>query len=172
MEADTEKSKSMLKDLIQYLRTTLSKTRNDITTIGEEMEIIRAYLNIFKIRMGDRLQYHIDVPDNIKDIQFQPMLIQPLVENAIRHGLEPEIQGGEIRVHGALNGNVLRIEVTDTGAGLFENSHPGMGIDNIRERVKSLYGEKGRLILKENQPSGVKAILEVPYEPDQGHHRG
>jgi LytS/YehU family sensor histidine kinase len=172
LDSDLEKGKSMLTDLIQYLRTTLSKTRNDTTTIDGEMEIIRAYLNIFKIRMGDRLQYHIDIPDNIKDIPFQPMLIQPLVENSIRHGLEPEIQGGEIWIRGTPDGDILRIEITDTGAGLYENSHPGMGIENIRERLKSLYGDKGRLILKENQPSGVKAILEVPYEPDQGYHSG
>jgi sensor histidine kinase YesM len=172
LDSDPENGKTMLKDLMQYLRTTLSKTRNETTTIGGEMEIIRAYLNIFKVRMGDRLQYQIDVPDNIKNISFQPMLIQPLVENAIRHGLEPEIKGGAIWLRGAIDGDTLRIEVVDTGAGLYENSHPGMGINNIRERLKSLYGDKGRLILKENQPSGVRAIIEFPYEPDQSYHRG
>ena len=172
LDSDLEKGKSMLSDLMQYLRTTLSKTRNNTTTMGGEMEMIRAYLNIFKIRMGDRLHYKIDIPENIKDIPFQPMLIQPLVENAIRHGLEPEIKGGDILIRGALDGDTLRIEIIDTGAGLYENSNPGMGIENIRERLRSLYGNKARLTLKENQPTGVRAIIEVPYEPNQSHHRG
>ncbi|MBN1849778.1 MAG: histidine kinase [Deltaproteobacteria bacterium] len=163
LDSDLENGKTMLKDLIQYLRTTLSKTRDNATTVGGEMEMIRAYLSIFKVRMGDRLQYNIDIPDNIKDISFHPMLIQPLVENAVKHGLEPEIKGGEIRILGALDKDTLRIEITDTGAGLYENSNPGMGIENIRERLKSLYGDKGRLTLKENKPSGVRAIIEVPY---------
>jgi len=166
MDTDLEKARSMLKDLMQYLRTTLSKSRRESTTLGEEMDLIRAYLNIFKIRMGDRLRYRIDIPDDLKDIPFPPMLVQPLVENAVRHGLEPEITGGEIWIRSAVDGDTLRLEVTDTGAGLYENSNPGMGIANIRERLKSLYGEGGRLILEENRPSGLRAIIEVPYERD------
>lgn len=166
LDTDLEKGRHMLKDLIRYLRATLTRTRGDRTTLGEEMEMIRAYLNIFKIRMGERLSYRIDIPDRIKDSPFQPMLIQPLVENAIRHGLEPEIQGGEIRVRGEVKGDTLTLEVMDTGAGLYENSNPGMSIDNIRGRLKSLYGERGRLILEGNQPSGLRAIIEVPYEAD------
>jgi len=171
LNTDLEKGKSMLVDLMQYLRTTLSKTRGDTTTVGEEMEIIKAYLNIYKIRMGDRLRYRIDIPDSLRDFPFQPMLIQPLVENAVRHGLEPEVEGGEILIRGAVYEDTFRLEIMDTGAGLYENSNPGMGIDNTRERLKSLYGDKGRLILEENQPSGLKAIIEVPYEPDKGDHR-
>jgi sensor histidine kinase YesM len=172
LDTDLEKSKSMLNDLIHYLRTTLSKTRDAITTIGEEMQIVEAYLKIFKIRMGDRLKYGIEIPDNVKNSSFQPMLIQPLVENAIRHGLEPKINGGEIWIRGSIDGNILRLEIIDSGVGLYENSNPGMGIDNIKERLKSLYGDKGRLILNENHPSGLKAIIEVPYEANQSNHRG
>jgi len=172
LDTDPDKGKSMLEDLMHYLRTTLSKTRDAVTTIGEEMQIVEAYLKIFKIRMGERLRYKIGIPDDLKSIQFYPMLIQPLVENAIRHGLEPKINGGEIWVNGAIDGSILRIEIMDTGIGLYENSNPGMGIDNIKERLKSLYGDKGRLILKENRPSGLKAIIEVPYEGNQSSHRG
>ncbi|MFC1884676.1 sensor histidine kinase [Thermodesulfobacteriota bacterium] len=164
LDTDLDKGKSMLEDLIHYLRTTLSKTRDAVTTIGEEMQIVEAYLKIFKVRMGERLEYNISIPDEIKNIEFHPMLIQPLVENAIRHGLEPEIKGGEIWIKGSMDGNILRLEIADTGVGLYENSNPGMGIDNIKERLKSLYGDEGRLILKENHPSGLKAIIEVPYE--------
>jgi LytS/YehU family sensor histidine kinase len=136
------------------------------------MQIVEAYLKIYKVRMGDRLQYDISIPDELKKIRFHPMLIQPLVENAIKHGLEPKINGGEIWINCSMDGNILRLEINDTGVGLYENSNPGMGIDNIKERLKSLYGDEGRLILKENQPSGVKAIIEVPHEAGQGDHRG
>jgi len=170
IDTDLETGKSMLVNLMQYLRTTLSKTRQDTSTIGREMELISAYLNIFKIRMGQRLRFKMDIPEKITNLAFPPMLIQPLVENAIKHGLEPEIEGGGILIRGEIAGDRIRIEITDTGHGFYENSDPGMGIENIRQRLQSLFGGRGRLILEENRPSGLKAIIEVPYEPDQGDH--
>ena len=166
LDNDLDKGKLMLEDLMHYLRTTLSKTRSFVTTIGAEIEIVESYLNIFKIRMGKRLSYKVSIPDALKTIPFHPMLIQPLVENAIKHGLEPKINGGEILINGSIDGDMLRIEITDTGVGFSENSNPGMGIDNIKERLKYLYGERGQLILKENLPSGLKTVIEVPYEGD------
>ncbi len=166
LDRDLTKSKSMMEDLIHYLRTSLSKTRQENTTIGQEMEMIRAYLNIFKVRMEDRLMYTIDIPDQIKYFKFPPMLLQPLVENAIKHGLEPKIDGGEIAITGEEKGDILRLTITDTGLGLHGNGNSGFGLSNIKERLHSLFGDKGRLILEENQPSGMKAIIEVPYDRD------
>ena len=166
LETDLDKGKCMLEDLIHYLRTALSKTRGDTTTIGQEMEMIRAYMNIFKVRMGERLRYKVDVPDKINDIPFPPMLIQPLVENAIKHGLEPKIEGGEVFIHGEENEEILRLEIADTGVGFYEDGNFGTGLSNIRERLQSLYGDKGRLILEENRPCGLKAIIEVPRARD------
>jgi sensor histidine kinase YesM len=166
LETDLDKGKCMLEDLIHYLRTALSKTRGDTTTIGQEMEMIRAYMNIFKVRMGERLRYKVDVPDKINDIPFPPMLIQPLVENAIKHGLEPKIEGGEVFIHGEENEEILRLEIADTGVGFYEDGNFGTGLSNIRERLISLYGDKGRLILEENRPCGLKAIIEVPRARD------
>jgi sensor histidine kinase YesM len=171
LETDLEKGKYMLEDLIHYLRTSLSKTRSDTTTIGQEMEMIRSYMNIFKVRMGNRLQYQVDVPDTIENIPFPPMLIQPLVENAIKHGLEPKIEGGKVFISGKENEEVLRLEIADTGVGLYEESDPGTGLSNIRERLQSIYGDKGRLILEDNRPCGLKAIIEVPYARDKSDHR-
>jgi sensor histidine kinase YesM len=171
LETDPDKGKHMLEDLIRYLRTSLSKTRGDITTIGQEMEMIRAYMNIFKVRMGDRLRYNIDIPDNLRALPFSPMLIQPLVENAIKHGLEPKIEGGEVSISGEKIGETLRFEIADTGVGLYKDSALGTGLSNIKARLQSLYGETGRLILEENQPCGLKAIIEVPHARDQSHHR-
>jgi sensor histidine kinase YesM len=171
-ETDLEKGKHMLEDLIHYLRTSLSKTRGDTTTIGQEVEMIRAYMNIFKVRMGDRLKYKIDIQDKIKGIQFSPMLIQPLVENAIKHGLDPKIEGGEVFIRAEENGEILRLEIADTGVGLYEEGNLGTGLANIRERLQSLYGDKGRLILEQNRPCGLKAIIEVPYAKGQSNHCG
>ena len=161
-DTDPERGKSMLEDLIHYLRSSLSKTREKTSTIGHEVELIQAYINIFKVRMGDRLRYHIDVPDSIRDVPFPPMLVQPLVENAIKHGLEPRIEGGEISFRAEEEGGILRFEISDTGLGFNEDGEIGVGLSNVKERLQSLYGDKGRLILEENQPSGLKAIIEIP----------
>jgi len=163
LDTDPQRGKSMLVDFIHYLRASLSKIRKDQTTLGQEMEMIRAYLSIFKVRMGDRLTYTIDLPKHLEALAFPPMLIQPLVENAIKHGLEPRVDGGEIRISGMENDGLLRLEVADSGSGFLQERDAGMGLSNIRERLKSMYGNRGRLILEENQPHGLKAILEVPH---------
>jgi len=164
LDIDLLKAKKMMRDFIHYLRTSLSRSRQDTGTIGQEIEMIQAFLNLFKVRMEDRLDFTIDVPDQIKTFPFPPMLLQPLVENSLKHGLEPKIKGGKISISAEQVENILRFTVIDTGLGLNFAQNPGVGLSNIRERLQSLYGEQGRLILKENQPSGVEAIIEVPYE--------
>ncbi len=163
LDTNPKKGKSMLVDFIQYLRASLSKIREEQATLGQEMEMIQAYLSIFKVRMGDRLRYKIDLPKKLAAISFPPMLIQPLVENAIKHGLEPKVDGGEIRIRGIEKDGILRLEVVDTGGGFTEERDSGMGLSNIRERLQSLYGNSGRLVLEENQPQGLKATIEVPH---------
>ncbi len=173
LDREPEKGKSMLSDLTRYLRTSLSKTRRDISTVGQEIALIQDYLKIFKVRMGERLRFGIEVPDDLRDRPFPPMLIQPLVENAIKHGIEPKIDGGEISIRADTNMNSsIRVEVADTGLGLHEGSDQGIGLTNIRERLESLYRGKALLILEENKPSGLKAIIEVPGETSQSHHSG
>ena len=125
--------------------------------------MIEAYLNIFKVRMGDRLQYEIDLPNHLESILFPPMLIQPLVENAIKHGLEPKIDGGKILIRGIEKNGRLRLEVHDTGVGFKGERNFGMGLSNIRERLSSLFGNDGRLRLEENSPHGLIATIEVPH---------
>jgi hypothetical protein len=92
------------------------------------------------------------------------MLLQPLVENAVKHGLEPKMEGGKIMIKAVEENDLIRIEVIDTGLGFSSFEKPGVGIGNVKERIKLLYGEKGRLILEENKPNGVKAIIEVPKQ--------
>jgi LytS/YehU family sensor histidine kinase len=162
IDTDPIKGKSMLLDLIHYLRTSLSRTLPVATTLDQEMNIIKAYLNIQKVRMGERLRFKIDLPDGLQKHPFPPMLLQPLVENAVKHGLEPAIEGGEILIKVLEENSFIRIEVQDTGNGFSSYDAAGVGITNVRERIKLLYGDKGRLILEANVPHGVKAIIEVP----------
>jgi len=163
LDTDPEKGKSMLEDFTRYLRTSLSKIRGQTTRLGHEMEMISAYLNIFKVRMGDRLQFNIDLPSDLEETPFPPMLIQPLVENAIKHGVEPKVEGGEIFIRTHLNHNLLRVEISDTGVGFKGDREDGLGLANIRDRLQALYGNGGRLVLVQNQPEGVKATIEVPH---------
>jgi LytS/YehU family sensor histidine kinase len=162
IDTNPVKGKTMLTDLIHYLRTTLSRTRHDLITLDQETEMIRAYLNIIKIRMGDRLRYEILVPESLKSYPFPPMLLQPLVENAVKHGLEPKIEGGKLSIKVTETEHGLKIEVMDTGLGLTSGHGSGVGITNVRERLHLLYGEKGRLSLEENKPNGLRVIIEVP----------
>jgi len=163
LDTNPKKGKSMLVDFIQYLRASISKIREEKATLGQEMEMIEAYLNIFKVRMGERLQYRIDLPESLKANSFPPMLIQPLVENAIKHGLEPKIDGGEILIRGIEKDGRLRLEVHDTGMGFKGERDSGMGLSNIRERLSSLFGNNGRLRLEEKSPHGLIATIEVPH---------
>ncbi len=166
METDDDKARAMLSDLIKYLRTTLAMTRETTTTIGQEMAVVRAYINIFKLRMGDRLTYRIEVPDDICAQPLPPMLIQPLVENAILHGIDPLVDGGKIIVRVEKRTHQLKVSVTDNGIGMRDNesSNAGIGLTNIRERLKALYGQRARLIVEENRPSGITSTIEVPLE--------
>jgi sensor histidine kinase YesM len=156
------KGKSMLLDLTKYLRTSLSRTLPEKTTLGQEIAMIKAYLNIQKIRMDERLNFIIDVPENLRQLSFPPMLLQPLVENAIKHGLEPKVDGGKIIISAIEEDSLLRIEVVDTGLGFSDFNKSGVGMANVRDRLALLFGEKGRLKIEENKPHGVKATIEVP----------
>lgn len=161
----------MLLDLTRYLRASLSRTREKTTTLGQEMELVRAYLDIQKVRMGERLRYQVDIPAQLGREPFPPMLVQPLVENAVKHGLEPRVEGGAITIRVETGQGSIRLVVEDTGCGLAENTSAGVGLSNVRERLEALYNGKGRLTLEENRPSGLKVTVEIPHEGMEGDHR-
>ena len=162
IDTQPAKGKSMLLDLTKYLRTSLSRTLPEKTTLDQEREMIKAYLNIQKIRMDERLNFIIDVPENLRQLSFPPMLLQPLVENAIKHGLEPKVEGGEVIIRATTANDILRIEVSDNGLGISSFNKTGVGIGNVQERLNLLYEGKGRFTIEENKPHGVRAIIEVP----------
>ncbi len=163
LDSDAENGKTMLDDLTQYLRASLSKIRKETTTINQEMKMIRSYFNIFKNRLKERLDYTIDIPEGLMDHPLPSMLLQPLIENAIIHGIEPKIEGGRISIAVSNHNDDLRIEINDTGMGIRENFGPSVGLNNIRKRLQALFGDRGKLFFEENIPCGVKAIIEVPY---------
>ncbi len=162
MDTDIVKAKAMQLDLIRYLRTSLGRSRNRETTLRQEIELIRAYLDIFKIRMGPRLAYDIEVPDSLLDLSLPPMLLQPLVENAVIHGLESKIEGGKIAIRAKVADHLLTIGIEDTGKGLSSHHGSGVGLANVKKRLAQLYGDHGRLVLQKNTPGGVIARIEIP----------
>ena len=164
LESDPVKGNTMLENLTHYLRSSLSRTRDRMTTLGQEMDLTKAYLDIYKVRLGERLRYTIEIPDALRDTPFPPMLIQPLVENAIKHGIEPQIKGGEILIKLENDSGCYRFVVADTGAGFMDEVIEGIGCANVKERLDALFDGKGRLIFEENKPSGLKVIMEIPHE--------
>lgn len=163
IRADPATAERMLADLIRYLRATLQRTRESASTLGDEMELLRSYLDILGLRLGGRLRWSFDVPDELLARSFPLMLLQPLVENAITHGIEPKVGGGELRIAARLDGVRLHLSVSDTGAGLREDSTgSGFGLENVRSRLQALFGEAASLDVRVNADGGVTATLEVP----------
>ena len=162
VDPDPAAAKRMLEQFIRFLRASLASTRAETTTLGEEAELIAAYLDVLQVRMGNRLRYRIEVPPELRSIALPPMLVQPLVENAIRHGLEPKLDGGEIALSMRRDGDRLRIEVADTGVGFGAVTRGGVGLTNIRERLRLLYGDAGRLEVADALEGGARVTLLVP----------
>lgn len=172
---DQQKAQHMLTQLIVYLRTTLSSARAESTTLQHEFALMQAYLELLAIRMGKRLRYSLELPAELRQLAIAPMLLQPLVENAIKHGIEPNLAGGAIHVSASKDEHYLHLVVADTGLGLPFNysdaavvpSADGLhvGNANIRERLQALYGATARLSLTPNHPEGALAHLYLPLHP-------
>jgi sensor histidine kinase YesM len=153
--------------LTTLLRANLQRTRAKTTTIADELTIIEALLKINQIRMGERLRYEIQVDDDLGSLPFPPMLLQPLVENALKHGLEPLEEGGWVRISISATDDKLHIKIADTGVGLQspavkDDNGTGVGITNVQSRLTALFGDVAELRLEENQPGGMIAHLTVP----------
>jgi sensor histidine kinase YesM len=135
------------------------------------VDICRHYLEILKMRMEDRLQVTIDVPTHLEAAAVPPLMLQSIVENAIRHGLEPKPEGGQLHLRAEVSEGRLAITVVDTGVGFSSVGLPssgapassGVGLANIRERLAALFGERGRLMISPNLPHGSQVRLELPY---------
>lgn len=163
IETDPPAAAKMQTNLIKYLRAAIPQMRESSTTLGREAEQSRAYLEILKVRMGDRLSYEINIPDALQSLAFPPMMVPTLVENAIKHGLEPKPEGGKVSVNATVIGSKLRVSVVDNGNGFSQQPGAGVGLENIRERLKALYGDKAAFFVMPNLPTGTVASIEIPY---------
>ena len=167
--SDPARADQMLVNLILYLRHSLPRTEETLSTVGEELERVRAYLDILKIRMGNRLSLQIEVPDELKAVQFPAMMLQTLVENAIKHGLEPKPGGGTVWILARAFDRSLALTVADDGRGFSaEGGGTGIGLRNVRERLRLAYGEAASFAIVANFPHGVAATITVPNTAIKG----
>jgi len=158
-------ARHMLERFIDYLRASLAASRAESATLGGELDQVSAYLDVLAVRMGARLRYRVETDPACRALPIAPMLLQPLVENAVMHGIEPKLEGGEIVVRTRIADGALCIEVADSGLGLgtaLPRPGGGLGLANLRERIRQLHGPHARLQLFDNQPCGVTARLLLP----------
>ena len=169
IETDPPRASLMQKNLIALLRASMPTMREAgdgaARDLGRELAVVRPYIEILKVRMEERLEASIDVPEGLLSAEFPSMMIQTLVENAIRHGLEPKPEGGTLRVSAEIVHGALQVRVADTGVGFGQaaTAGTGVGLDNIRERLKLLHGPRASLTVAAHQPCGTVVTVTVPY---------
>ncbi|KAB8193374.1 sensor histidine kinase, partial [Lysobacter maris] len=155
---DPQRADLMLGHLIEYLRRSLPRTDEAVSTLGAELERSQAYLEILKLRMGPRLQVQLDVPDDLRATPLPPMMLQTLVENAIKHGLEPKPGGGTVWLLARASERKLAVTVADDGIGFGgedggrKTAGTGIGLKNVRERLRLVYGDSALLSVVANFP--------------------
>ena len=168
IRVDPPRASAMQRSLIQYLRAVLPQMRDNavVTGLGREVDMVTAYLNLLKMRMEERLTVVMQVPDGLRSAAFPPMMLQSMVENAIKHGLECKPEGGTLKIQAEVVDSKLVVTVTDDGVGfgVVPSDGTGLGLQTIRDRLKLLHGEAGQLHIAANSPSGVIAMIEVPYQ--------
>jgi len=168
IRVDPPRASAMQRSLIQYLRAVLPQMRDNavVTGLGREVDMVNAYLDLLRMRMEERLSVNLRVPDGLRSAAFPPMMLQSMVENAIKHGLECKPEGGTLNIVAEVVDSRLRVTVADDGVGfgVMPSDGTGLGLQTIRERLKLLHGEAGWLHIGANSPTGVIATIEVPYQ--------
>ncbi|MBZ2207420.1 sensor histidine kinase [Massilia soli] len=171
--SDPARADQMLGNLIMYLRQSMPRTEDLPSTLGEELARARAYLDILKIRMGPSLSLSIDVPDALLPVPFPTMMLQTLVENAIKHGLEPKPGGGTVWILARAAEQGVAVTVADDGRGFSaEGGGTGIGLRNVRERLRLAYANAASFAIVANFPHGVAATITVPYPAAAGVKHG
>jgi signal transduction histidine kinase len=164
VDTDPAAAKRMVERLIDYLRHAAKGSGTADATVGRQVELLQAYLDLMALRTDARLSYRVDVAPDIAALPLPPMLLQPLVENAIKHGLEPKIAGGEVHIGARREDSTLILTVADNGLGFRTtrvDSNSGLGLANLRGRLESLYGARARLTIEDTQP-GTRVTLALP----------
>ncbi len=169
IDAEPATAKHMIERLIAYLRRAAVITDGADATLGRQVELLRAYLDLIVLRMGSRLSYSIDVPPELAALPLPPMLLQPVVENAIKHGIEPKISGGAVSVTARRHGDRLLLAVTDDGLGVRATraaGSTGIGLANLRERLSTLHGAQATLAIEDRRP-GTRVTIDLPLLPEE-----
>ena len=171
IETEPPRASRMQKALITYLRGALPQMRQESSTLGREVRLVSSYLELIKMRIEERLEVEIAIPEGLESSEFPPMMLQSLVENAIKHGIEPKPDGGKVRVAAGVQGTQLWVEVRDTGVGLPDDellagptSGTGLGLQNIRERLAMLYPGKSSLMLRTNSGASTVVRITIPHQ--------
>jgi two-component system, LytTR family, sensor kinase len=158
---------SMIAGLSDFLRRVLEDSNRQQVPLSEEIEFLQKYLDIQKVRFAERLQLSVDVPSELLPAQVPSLILQPMVENAVKHGIAKRTQGGAIRIAAFRSNGMLTLSVYNDGPKLpadWQDSHSGIGISNARTRLQSLYGDRFELSMQNHDPGGVEATVSVPYK--------
>jgi signal transduction histidine kinase len=165
IQTDPPRASKMQQSLIRYLRSAMPQMREGSRpTLGQQINLCSAYLEIMSMRMEERLQPVMMVPEGLKSAVFPSMMLQTLVENAIKHGLEPKPEGGKLEIAAEIDNGQLAVHVSDTGVGFMPQGESGVGLANIRERLKVLYNGRAELIITVLPVGGTCATIKIPYE--------
>ena len=165
IQTDPPRASRMQQSLIRYLRSAMPQMRDGSRpTLGQQVNLSSAFLEIMAVRMEERLQPTVTVPEGLNSAVFPSMMLQTLVENAIKHGLEPKAEGGRLEIGAEIVDGQLAVHVLDTGIGFMPKSEGGVGLANVRERLKALYNGRAELIISVPPAGGTCATIKVPYE--------
>jgi LytS/YehU family sensor histidine kinase len=162
LRTDSSAAHRLLTDLLRYLQMALPALRAAHSTLAREADLVRAFLAVYQVRMGPRLQFCVHVPPELANQAVPPMVLLTLVENALKHGLQPLVEGGSVHIQAALHNNRLVLTVADTGRGMGSGSGAGTGLANLRARLRSMHGTTASLALAVNEPRGVVATVVLP----------
>jgi LytS/YehU family sensor histidine kinase len=152
----------MLDNLLRYFAAALPRLRQDEASLAEEMQLVESYLGLYRVRMGARLTYQVVLPKNLAQLRVPTMMLLTLVENALKHGIGPEVEGGRIRVTASRERDSLLLKVADSGRGMTARLGQGLGLANVRQRLLMLYGNAADLSLGHAAPRGVVATISLP----------
>jgi len=167
VDSNPATAKRMLERLIALLRGAAVAAGGAEVTLAAQIEHLRAYLELMSLRMGGRLAFRLDVDPALANVALPPLLLQPVVENAIRHGLEPKVEGGEIVVIARRREGNVELIVADTGVGFRDvrvraGGDGGVGLSNLRARLAALYGDAASIGIEENTPEGTRVTMRLP----------
>ena len=163
VEAGSPKAPEVLRSLVAYLRAAVPRLNEPVTTLGQELELVSAYLDLMRMRMPDRIDFVLSVDEAARSLRCPPMTLLTLVENAVRHGLDPSEEGGKITIDVRLTENRVWIRVADSGVGLQASDRGlGTGLAALRERLALVFGDEAKLTIRAREPKGVVAELEFP----------